>query len=66
MNFSDKIWIEKVVSENVDRKSDFFDSIRSVILPKIDKGSFSIAFFDSIRNGLIADGPYRDRSSCGH
>ena len=27
--------------------------MRSVILPKIKKGSFSAAFFDSIRNGLI-------------
>ena len=54
MNFSDRISIEKVVSENVYRKSDFFDSMRRVILPKIEKGSFSTAFFDSIRNGLIS------------
>ena len=53
VNFSDRISIEKVVSENVDRKSDFFDSIRRVILPKIEKEqSFSTAFFDSIRNCL--------------
>ena len=40
------------MSENVDRKSDYFDSIRRVILPKIVKGYFSTAFFDSIKNSL--------------
>ena len=49
VNCSDRISIEKVVSENIDRRSDFFDSIiRRVILPKIEKGSFSAVFFDSI------------------
>ena len=52
VNFSHRISIEKVVSENIDRKSDFFYSIRRIILPKIEKGSSSTAFFDSIRNGL--------------
>ena len=52
MNCPDRISIEEVVSENIDRKSDFFDSIRRLILPKIEKGSFSTAFFDSIKNGL--------------
>ena len=40
------------MSENIDRKSDFSDSIRRVLLPKIEKGYFSTVFFDSIRNGL--------------
>ena len=38
VNFSDKISIE-----NLDRKSDFFDSIRRVILSKIEKEYFSTA-----------------------
>ena len=52
VNFSARISIEKIVSEDVDRKGDFFDSIRRVILPMIEKVSFSTALFDSIRNGL--------------
>ena len=56
VDFSARILIEKIVSENVHRKSDFFDSIRRVSLPKIKKGlfrqHFSTAVFDSIRNGI--------------
>ena len=40
VNFSDRILIEKVVSENVDKKSGFFDSIRRVIFcPRLKKGN---------------------------
>ena len=50
VNFSDRISIEKVVPENVDRKRDFFDSIPGT------KDHFAqdrkIVFFDSIRNDL--------------
>ena len=45
MIFSDRISIEKVVSENVDRKSDFFDSIRKVILPENRKRVFLDSVF---------------------
>ena len=53
VKFSDRISIEKVVPENVDRKSDFFDSVRRVILPKIEKESSSTAFFDSIQETVL-------------